>query len=237
MTEGLFPKNTTDNVEIYASEYNNFRNVNLMLVQALNFRTVKSTGYVYWDTGKIRVGNLVYDITGSNSGASKTDKLIIAVLDSGTSTATITFQATNYTFIADEIVLGYVDSSSRLYLFGQSNQPNYSGYTLTTATASINVNGEGYFLGAYANSFGKNDGYSITATASIVVSIDGTEVYNNSDSHSVSASNAGGKFVSASNFFVGPIKFNSNLTITITADVSGSVDYEHNVKKIDYYLK
>lgn len=143
----------------------------------------------------------------------------------------------DYIFDEDEVVIGYVDETGTVGLVGSSRQPTFTGYTITTATDSINVNGEGYFLGAYANSFGLNNGNSITAKASIVVSIDGTEVYNNTDSHSVSVSNVGGRFVSASNFFVGPIKFNSNLTITITADVSGSVDYEHNVKKIDYYLK
>lgn len=249
MTEGTFPK--TDGDVAYASEINNLRNVNLMLVQALNFRTVKSTGYVYWDTGKIRVGNKVYDITGSNSGASKTDKLIIATLDSSLNTAVIDFEATNYTFVADEIVLGYVDASSRLYLFGQGGLLSFDGYTFTkfestTADTGINVNGEGYFLSvmSYCKETEPQGVATAQARTQLTLTIDtnvlATTDTNITDEYTASLSGLQvGLGPIAISHIQGPIKFNSNLTVGVNHTIPNgiaarNVDYK---TEIYYYLK
>lgn len=237
MTEDKFSK--IDGDPLYASVINNFRNANLLMVQTLNFRTVKSTGYVYWDTGKIRVGNIVYDITGDNSGESKTDKLIIAVLDSSTETATISFEDGDYTFSSsdDEILLGYVDNSSRLYMFGQENQPNYSGYTLVKSGGSVNVDGEGYFLGAVAYRF-TSTYQSSNVSTSLSLSIDGTSI--TSDSKYMSSSGSCGSIgkdgtaVAICNLS-GPYKFNSNLTVSHSSS-GGSCDTDYKAS-VYYYIK
>jgi hypothetical protein len=213
-------------------------------IKNLNMYTVKSTGYVYWLAGHIVVNGVEYAVSASNSGASKTDKLIVATLTDGANTAAFTFVATSSTITAaNEVLIGYVDASSRLTLFSATAQPNFSGYTFTKATANINVNGEGYLLSAQAFGFSAATGFGSGPTAStqarIQISIDGSSVDDENNSHSHSMSANGATACSFSGAIVPfTMKFNSNLTITFTtsAGTSGGSDATSTSRSTIYYL-
>lgn len=212
-------------------------------IKNLNMYTTKSDGYVRWLAGHIVVNGVEYAVSASNSGASKTDKLIVATLTDGANTAAFTFVATSTTITANnEVLIGYVDASSRLTLFSASAQPDLSGYTLTVSTTDINVNGEGYFCSAFAWAVITGRGVSGetgTANAGLNISVDSTTIFNTTNSHTSSTSQVDDTSCAVQQF-AALTKFNSNLTVTLTATTSNTLSTASNAstyKHVVYLVK
>lgn len=212
-------------------------------VKNVNMYTTKSDGFVRWLAGHIVVNGVEYSLAAGNSGASQTDKLIIATLTDGANTAAISFSATNTTITENnKVLLGYVDATSRLTLYSAGAQPNLSGYTLTTSIADINVNGEGYFCSAFAWAMitGRGvGGETGIANAGLNITIDGTNIFNTTNSHT-SSGNTIDDAACAVNQYGALVKFNSNLTVTLTATTSSTLSSGSNAstyKHVIYFVK
>ncbi|MFZ5985514.1 MAG: hypothetical protein ACOYWZ_00085 [Bacillota bacterium] len=221
------------------------------------FYTDKITGYVYWLAGSIFVNGVAYVLSAGNSGISQTNKLIKATLADVGNTASISFITVTERITSNsDFLLGYVDSSSRLYLYSSTAQPNLSGYTYTVATDNINVNGEGYFLSASAfaekgvkisSSGGSGQGSYVYATTSLTVTIDGTVTKtetNTNNARPLGANDSYHTAVCSLTDYNALTKFNNNLTVSINAAVgiSGSPYSQDNInsfvkKNIVYVIK
>jgi len=216
-------------------------------IKNLNMYTTKSDGYVRWLAGHIVVNGVEYAVSASNSGASKTDKLIVATLTDGANTAAISFIATNTTITDNnKVLLGYVDATSRLTLLSASAQPDFSGYTLTKSNADVNVVGEGYFMSADCWAFALSQPFgagnsTATANARAQVSIDGSAIADENYSHSMTTTSNGSAIVCHSEAHVNFLmKFQANLVVTFTltaSTVNGSQTTTNTGQVCFYWVK